>query len=57
MVEELHPPGIKNIKLALLGIIFDRVCTFPVWTFTVMKKVYQNSDSVSNLELSVPDVY
>jgi hypothetical protein len=36
MVEELHPPGSKNIKLALLGILYDRVCTFPVWTFTVM---------------------
>jgi hypothetical protein len=48
MVEELHPPGIKNIKLALLGIIFD------VYSYV---KVFQNSDSVSKLELSVPDIY
>jgi len=36
VVEKLHPPVITNIKFALFGIIFDRVCTFPLWTFTGM---------------------
>jgi len=36
VVEKLHSPDITNIKVALFGITFDKVCTFPLWAFTGM---------------------